>query len=411
MDIKSKIKNFPLTAGVYLMKNAKGRIIYIGKAVSLRQRVSSYFSGNVTDLKTKSLVDEIADVEYINTASEAEALILEASLVKRHKPKYNISLRDDKSYPFIEITQERFPRIFLVRPRVKRKGSVYFGPYVEPRLIREALNIMRRIFGFCTCKKFPKRACLDHQIGLCSAPCIGQISQRQYARNIRKIKMILEGKRDELYKALRREMDVLARERKYEQAAVIRDQMQAIGALYSSGPDVNYFKETEQLQQLLRLPRRPERIEAFDISNIMGQQSVGSMVSFMNGKPDKSQYRRFKIKTVEGIDDVKMIAEIVGRRYARLKKETKAFPDLIVIDGGKGQLAAAAQQLAELGADIPIISLAKREEEIFVPRRRNSLVLSRDSLALRLLQRVRDEAHRFAINYHRKLRAKNVFLS
>jgi len=348
-------------------------------------------------------------VEVISTASEAEALILEANLIKKHEPKFNIALRDDKSYPYIQITHERFPRVFLVRPRVREKGSLYYGPYVNPRLIREALTIIRKAFHFCTCHQFPKTACLDSHIGLCDAPCIGQINERDYKKNIRRIRLILEGKKDELYRNLRREMETAARARKYERAARVRDQMQAISALYSSSPVINQFKETEQLQYALRLPRRPERIEAFDISNIMGEQSVGSMVSFLNGKPDKNQYRRFRIKTVSGIDDCRMMAEVVYRRYLRLKKEQLAFPDLIVIDGGKGQLAAAKQQLQELQLEIPVISLAKREEEIFLPLKKEPVVLARNSLGLRLIQRIRDEAHRFAVMYHRKLRGKDAF--
>ena len=204
-------------------------------------------------------------------------------------------------------------------------------------------------------------------------------------------------------------MEELARTKNFEEAARVRDRMRAVGALYSSSPDINCFKETEQLQRALGLARPPERLECFDISNTMGSFSVGSMVSFLNGTPDKSNYRRFRIRTVEGIDDFRMIAEVVRRRYSRLKKEGKAYPDLVVIDGGKGQLQAAAGELRALGLDIPLIGLAKKEEEIFVPGKRAALILSRDSLALRLLQRLRDEAHRFAVSYHRLLRNKNLF--
>ena len=201
----------------------------------------------------------------------------------------------------------------------------------------------------------------------------------------------------------------MSRAKRFEEAAKVRDQLQAIGALYSGTKDINYYKEAEQLQRVLNLPRRPERIEAFDISNIMGQQAVGSMVSFFNGKPDKTNYRRFSIKEVEGIDDFKMIAEVVRRRYTRLKRENLPFPDLILIDGGKGQLSAACEELKRLEVSIPIISLAKREEEIFLPNKRSPVILPRESLGLKLLQRVRDEAHRFAVSYHRLKRKKDVF--
>ena len=406
MDLQQKIKNLPLISGVYLMKDKDGRVIYVGKAVSLRKRVQSYWAKSPQLLKTGFLVSEIDDIEIMETLSEAEALILEASLIKRYKPKYNVELRDDKSYPYIELTNECFPRISIVRPRDKIKGYKYYGPYVNVKLVREALNIIRRIFHFRVCHPFPKRACLDYHIGLCDAPCIGNISEKEYAQNIRHVCLILEGKKDELYRNLKEEMENLSRARKFEEAAKVRDQLRAIGALYSGTKDINYYKEAEQLQRAIGLSRPPERIEAFDISNIMGNQAVGSMVSFFNGRPDKQNYRRFRIKEVEGIDDFKMIAEIVRRRYFRLKNEGRAFPDLIVINGGKGQLSSALGELKQLEVEIPVISLAKREEEIYAPHKKNPEILSDFSLGLRLLKRIRDEAHRFAIAYHRKLRGK-----
>ncbi len=390
------------------MKNKEGRIIYVGKAVSLRKRVSSYFNKKVNDVKTQQLVKEIAGIDYIVTASEAEALILEASLVKQYHPKYNIDLKDDKSYPFIVISNDEFPRIFIDRPRVKVKGYDYFGPYVNAKLIREALHILRRIFMFRTCQPFPLKECLDYHMALCSAPCIGKLTSGEYAKNIYHVRLVLEGKKDELYRRLRLDMERFSRDKNFEQAAQVRNQLQAIGALYSGTQEINYFKEAEQLERLLRLPRRPERIEAFDISHTYGAYSVGAMISFFNGSPDKKNYRRFRIKTVSGIDDFKMIAEVVSRRYARLKKEGRAFPDLIVIDGGKGQLSAALSELKKIDIDIPIISLAKKEEEIFISGKKQGILLSENSLALKLLQRVRDEAHRFAVSYHRLLRTKNM---
>ncbi len=407
--LQKKIAALPLTCGVYLMKDKEGRIIYVGKAVSLRTRVQSYFRSSRTYSKTDFLVQSIADIECLHTASEAEALILEASLIKQYKPKFNVELRDDKSYPYIEITNEEFPRVSLVRPRVKSRTSTYYGPYVSAGLIREALAIMRRIFHFRTCDPFPDKECLDYHIGLCDAPCIKNISKEEYRRNIRHVRLILEGKKDELYRNLKKEMESLARDKKFEQAARARDQLQAIGALYSGTKDINFYKETEQLQRMLNLPKRPERIEAFDISNIMGNQAVGSMVSFFNGRPDKSNYRRFRIREVEGIDDFKMIAEIVRRRYSRLKRENLSFPDLIIIDGGKGQLSAACTELKKLDVDIPIMALAKQEEEVFLPNKRDAVRLPDDSLSLKLIQRVRDEAHRFALAYHRLVRKKAMF--
>ena len=409
MDIKDTIKNFPLTSGVYLMKNKSGKVIYVGKAVSLCKRVQSYFrKSRRIDPKTDFLVTEIAGIGYIETASEAEALILEASLIKKYGPKYNIELRDDKSYPLVEMTGEAFPRLSIERPRTRKKGSIYYGPYVKAGLLREALTLMRRIFTFRTCDPFPKKECLDYHIGLCDAPCVGKISRKDYAKNIRNVRLILEGKRDMLYRRLRKDMEALSAAHKYEKAALARDQLRAIGALYSGTKDINYYKEAEQLQRVLNLPRLPARIEAFDISNIMGNQAVGSMVAFLNGKPDKNNYRRFRIKEVQGIDDFKMIGEVVRRRYRRLRDERRFFPDLIVIDGGKGQLSAALTELGALDIDIPVVSLAKREEEIFLPRKRDALRLAKDSLGLKLLQRMRDEAHRFAVTYHRTLRTKRM---
>ena len=408
VDLKTQIQNLPLSSGVYLMKDAHAKIIYVGKAVSLRQRVQSYFRRPVTLSKTDLLVAAIHSIDHIPTHSEAEALLLEASLIKKHQPKYNVELRDDKSYPYIEITRHAFPKVIVVRPREKNKASKYFGPYVEVGLVREALSLIRKIFHFRTCEPFPDKECLDYHIGLCDAPCINKISRKEYARNIRHVRLILEGKKDQLFRKLNNEMEILAKEKRYEEAAKVRDQIRAMGALYSGTSDVNCYKEAEQLQRALGLPKRPDRIECFDISNIMGQQAVGSMVSFLNGKPDKSHYRRFRIKAVEGIDDFKMIAEVVRRRYRRLKAEGLIYPDLIVVDGGKGQLSAAVAELEQLQVEIPLISLAKREEEIFLPRRRHPMVLAKDSLGLHLLQRVRDEAHRFAIRYHRHLRAKNL---
>jgi excinuclease ABC subunit C len=380
--------------------------------VSLRKRVQSYFRGTAQNIKTDLLVSHIADIDFIQTQSEAEALILEAALVKKHLPKYNIELKDGKSYPYIQITSGPYPLVSVVRlakPDQRTPGVQYFGPYVDSALIREALTLIRKIFPFRSCEPLAEKICLYHNIGLCEAPCAGNISEKDYQKTIANIIRVLEGEKDELYKDLKDEMERLSRSKDFERAAKVRDQLRAIGALYSSSPDVNYFKEAEQLERGLDLPRRPERIECIDISTTMGEQSVGSLVSFFNGKPDKANYRRFRIKDVKGMDDFKMVAEVVRRRYGRIKREGLAYPDLIVIDGGKGQLAAAVEELGRLELDVPIVSLAKREEEVFVPGKRKAVIFLKDSLALKLLQRVRDEAHRFAVAYHRKLRGKKTF--
>lgn len=409
MNIQQTIQSLPLASGVYLMKDKGGSIIYVGKAISIRKRVQSYFRKDTGSYKTDLLVSAVDSIDTIDTASEAEALILEASLIKEHQPKYNIELKDSKMYPHIRVTKEKFPLISVVRLNSEKEKKVkaeYYGPYTSPALIREALIIIRKIFHSRSCDPMPNKSCLDYHIGLCDAPCINNISAEDYKRNIRNVCLILEGKKNELLKSLHADMDRFAQDKNFEQAAKVRDQIRAIGALYSSSPDVNYFKEAEQLERALNLARAPAKIECFDISNIMGNQAVGSMVSFLNGRPDKNNYRRFKIKTVEGIDDFKMMAEVVRRRYTRLKNEGAIFPDLIIVDGGKGQLSAAFDELKKLELQIPLVSLAKREEEVFVPNKRNSIILAKDSLGLRLLQRIRDEAHRFAVSYHRLLRGK-----
>ena len=409
MDIKAKVKALPTGSGVYLFKDAAGSVIYAGKAVNIRKRVESYFRANTKSLKTNLLVSHIARIETIPTASEAEALILEASLIKQYQPKYNVELKDGKTYPFIQMTKEEFPLVSVVRFNARKHKDInaeLYGPYVNPTLIREALQIIRKIFPFRTCVPFADKICLYYDLGLCQGPCEDKISKEDYQRNIHSVRLILDGRKDDLYRSLRLEMERLSRCRDFEGAGRLRDQIRAIGALYSGTGDINYFKEAEQLQRAVGLKAAVVRIECFDISNIMGNQSVGSMVSFLNGKPDKNNYRRFRIKTVRGIDDFQMIAEIVKRRYTRLQKEGLSFPDLIVIDGGKGQLGAAMKELKKLNLSLAVIALAKREEEIFVPGKRDSLKLAHDSLGLKLLMRVRDEAHRFGLKYHTLLRAK-----
>jgi len=406
--LKEKIKSFPLSSGVYLMQNAQGEVIYVGKALNLKKRVQSYFTKKTMESpKTKSLILDIEDIEYIPTNSEAEALILEASLIKKYKTKYNIELRDDKMYPYIEVTDELFPRVKVVRPKKKDPSSQYYGPYVQPKLIREALGIIRRIFPFRNCEQMQKGGCLDYHMHLCLGPCRKEVSRREYLNHIKNVCLIIDGKKDILFKKLRKQMAIYSSAQKYEEASKIRDQLRALGALFSGTKGVNYYTQAQQLQRAFSLSKMPERIEAFDISNIMGEHAVGAMVSFFHGKPDKKNYRKFKIKEVQGIDDFKMIAEIVRRRYRRLKNEKRQYPDLVVIDGGRGQLSAALEQLKLLDVHIPIVSLAKREEDVFLPGKRIPIKLSKDSLGLQLLQRLRDEVHRFGVSYHRKLRGKS----
>lgn len=396
------LKSLPDSPGVYLMKDAAGEIIYIGKAKSLKKRVSSYL-GRDLSAKTMRLMAQVADVEYRLCSSESMALILEAGLIRELKPKYNTALRDDKSFPLVKITNEEFPVVYITRKK-EDDGAGYFGPYVNAALLREALKVIRGYFPYRSCKALPKKACIYYRIGLSPGPCIGKISRQEYARTIKRISLILEGKGQELIKDLFAQMRAKAKERDFEEAARLRDKIAALSAFSPSG----YGPQSalSQLQEILSLPCIPQRIEAFDVSNISGRQATASMVSFYKGGADKDNYRRFRIKTVDKSDDYKMLAEAVHRRYQRLKDEKRPLPDLILVDGGRGQLSAAKNELEALGLDIPIISLAKREEEIYTISAPRPIRLKNNSLALRLLQSIRDESHRFALKYHRLLRKK-----
>jgi excinuclease ABC subunit C len=277
VDVKTYVKGLPTSSGVYLYKDSEGVVIYVGKAINIRKRVESYFRTNTGSIKTDFLVSKIARIETIQTASEAEALILEASLIKQYLPKYNIELKDGKTYPFIQITKEEFPLVKLIRLNTRKYKDVaaeFWGPYVNPTLVREALQIIRRIFPFRTCDPFADKVCLYYDLDLCQGPCEGKVSKEEYRRNIRNIKLILDGKKDDLYRNLRTEMEESARQKDFEGAARLRDQIRAIGALYSGTGDINYFKEAEQLQRAIGLERAPVRIECFDISNTMGNQSA-----------------------------------------------------------------------------------------------------------------------------------------
>jgi excinuclease ABC subunit C len=409
MVLEKTIKSLPDSCGVYLMKDRDGEVIYIGKAISLKKRVGSYFKKNQISSKQDALIKRVKDVDYIPTASEIEALLLEADLIKRFKPKYNVSLRDDKTFPFIKITQEKFPAISICRPKNK-ENALCFGPYTDSQAIRELIKKIRKIFPFRSCPKMPKKACLNFHIGLCPAPCIGKINKKDYAQNIRNISLILKGKRESLFKILQEEIRIESDKRNFEEAAKLRDQMLALGSIYLGGYVNNFLEEAKQLAQILRLKKLPFRIEAFDVSNIFGKEAVGSMVSFWRGLPDKNNYRRFRIKESQGqIDDYKMLAEITRRRYARLKNENITFPDLVLIDGGKGQVSVVKNELDRLHLDLPLIGIAKSEEKIFSFNKINPIKLPLNNPALRLIMRIRDEAHRFAISYHHLLRRKKTF--
>ena len=406
------------------MKSKSGKAIYVGKATSLRKRVSSYFSKAV-DSKTDSLLKNIDDIDYIRCESPEQALILEAALIKEKKPKYNISLRDNKSYPYIEITKEKFPRIFISRPKVnpvrsiKFKGeknktsngvknkNLLFGPYPQAKTLELALTLIRRVFPYCSCKRMPKQVCLFFHLKLCPAPCKGEISLSAYKNNIQSICKILKGQRRELTNELTAKMKKLAAGKKFEKAASLRDKLLAVDSLYKGKPKVH---EIIALKEILSLPRLPLHIEAIDISSLGRSDCVGSVVVFRDGVPDKNSYRRFQIRTARKRDDYDMIAEVMRRRYSRLIKEKSCLPNLIIVDGGKGHLLRAYKELEVLGVFIPLIGIAKKNEEVWTVSKKTPVIISRGNPGLHLIQRARDEAHRFAHAYglvHRKKRTIN----
>ncbi|MCM8787226.1 MAG: excinuclease ABC subunit UvrC [Candidatus Omnitrophica bacterium] len=402
MDIKEKIKSIPDTFGVYIMKDKNGEVIYVGKATSLRKRVNSYFSKPIS-LKVTSMIKNVADIEYIVCNSEEQALILEAALIKERKPRYNIALRDDKSYPYVEITNEEFPRIFISRPK-RQTNNLLFGPYPKAKLLKAALRLIRGIFGYRSCKNLPKNACLFYHINLCPAPCIKKISATDYKDIVENIIKILKGERKELLEKLEEKMKILAERKEFEEAQRLRDKIFALHNLYQG---LNFKHQLLALKELLSLERIPLTIEAIDISSLMGNYMAGSVVTFKDGMPDKSNYRRFRIKGVTKIDDYAAIAEVVRRRYTRLLRENKKLPDLVIIDGGKGHLETAKKELNNLALSIPIIAISKNEEKIWLLNKEEPLTIVKSHPGLQLIQRLRDEAHRFAHKYHLVMR-KNI---
>jgi excinuclease ABC subunit C len=425
---KEKVRDFPDAPGVYLMKDEQGRVIYIGKAKSLRNRASSYFTDAAgIERRTADLVTQIADIDFLEAESEVDALLLEARLIKDIQPKFNIDLKDDKSFPYLQIlTNEDFPRVEFTREPLDR-GVKLYGPFANAGALRGAIQILQRVFRFRTCtldidetdtKWKWYRPCLLYNINQCTAPCNLRISREEYRNDINRLKLFLDGKRSALLKEMVREMQEASKNLEFEKAAKLRDEIVALEKLNLRGdletheqPEVFFVdpkKGLTSLKRALHIEHELRSIEGIDIAHLGGADTVASLVTFLDGIPFKPGYRRFKIKTVEGVDDFASIREVILRRFRTERVEDWPPPDLLLIDGGKGQVSAALQAFYELGEKPPtMIGLAKREEEIIFTHSNEPLRLSRHNAGLRLLQAVRDEAHRFARHYHHLLRKKN----
>jgi excinuclease ABC subunit C len=534
-DLTEKLKNVPDAPGVYILKATDGEILYVGKAKSLKKRIRAYFTGS-RDIKTRHLQARIGDLDVFPTGSEAEALLLENNLIKRWKPKYNINLKDGKTYPVIRLTNEKYPRVFRTR-RIIFDGSKYYGPFPNVGQIDLYLNIIDKLFPLRKCKgpvRPKSQPCFYYHIGRCAGVCAGKIGTGEYQQRVERVKMLLAGRTEELTREMRQKMKRASDQREYEKASVFRDQLEALQALseeqkvvdfYSEARDyVGYFSDEKQvhltvlqlrggkligrdsmllenysieeeflpaflgqyyggktslprilylpadlepihsggllaaylkeltgfhitvsfpkrgrhahlvkmatenarfrleavgerkkqaledLQNVFHLKRLPRRIEGFDIAHLAGKQTVGSLVTFMDGRPRKSGYRHYHIRSLDGrIDDFEAIREVVARRYSRQLNEKAKLPDLILIDGGKGQVSSAVTMLRALEAPpLAVVGLAKKHEELFVPGQSEPLLLPPTSEALRLLQAVRDEAHRFATTFHKRIRATQL---
>jgi len=432
--LRARISSFPKSPGVYLMKDAAGGVLYVGKAKDLRARVSSYFQPAADLLNTRGpeiarMVTQVVDIDFLECDSEVDALLKEARLIKDIQPPHNAMLKDDKTFPYLEITTgDDFPGVYVTRaPR--HKGSKLYGPFASAGAIRDAVNALQKVFKYRTCELEIRdgdesrryfRPCLLHAINQCTAPCADLISRAAYRKDIERLKGFLKSKRSTMIRAMTREMAQAAAELRYEEAATLRDRIKAIASLSLSG-DVDEDRQVEvfyvdpsqgldRLAEVLGLEDRPRSIEGIDIANLQGGESVGSLVCFIDGKAFKPGYRRFQIQTVAGQDDYAMIREVVTRRYRHAATGDELYPDVILIDGGLGQLHAALAAFGEMDLRPPmVISLAKKEELVYVQAKTAPLKMARNHPALRLLQQVRDEAHRFAQHYHHILRRKRTF--
>ena len=414
------VKGFPDRPGVYLMRDENGEIIYVGKAKSLRKRVSSYFRHTHASPRLNKLVETIRDISTMRTETEIEALILENRLIKLYQPFFNVDLKMNERYAYIKITAEKHPRIIVTRVKMD-DGAVYIGPYVRVSEVRALLRLVERYLPLRSCggaeaKPQNGRPCMKYSLGRCLAPCCGLCTENEYRDRVADVALLLQGHGAELVERLRKRMDKAARELKFEEAAHLRDTIRAIWRVsrqqntipeIPSGKD-NFWEVLNSMQKTFHLPVLPWRIDGFDISHSAGNFTVGVAVVFEQGYPNPSLYRKFNIRTVEGIDDFRSMKETLTRRYKRCLEGQEPLPQLILIDGGPVQLEFAMQALDDLGIhNIPIISLAKEFEEVYMPNQKEPVRLDHTDPVLRLLQHVRDESHRFAITSHRTRRGKS----
>jgi excinuclease ABC subunit C len=418
--------DIPAKPGVYIYRDLFGKVIYVGKATNLRKRMSHYFQPSrdkLSDPKLRSLIKSIVDWEYQQVKNEEEALLLESRLIKEYAPRYNILMRDDKRFQMIKINlHEPFPRLKLARVR-KDDQCRYFGPFPKGGALKPTMEFLAAWFGLCSC--YPRipdethhKHCLKRIVKDCCEPCVGKVTREAYMERVEQMMRILDGSVKELVEELNQKMHTKAAEQKFELAAKLRDIVTNIETIFGVKKRSFRFAKissptgqdaVDDLQQALGMRSPPQIIEGFDISNISGQLAVASMVRFENGRPVPKKYRRFKIRDVHQSDDFAMMQEVIRRHYGRKLKEEQPFPDLIMVDGGKGQLSSAIETWVLMKCPPrPLIGLAKKREEIFLPGASEPLVLERHRPALRLLQALRDEAHRFAIGYHRQLRSRRI---
>lgn len=420
--IAAIVKTLPQKPGVYLMRDIDGNVIYVGKAIKLKRRVSSYFRHEHASPRLRKLVELIEDISIIRTETEAEALIVEAKLIRKYSPFFNVELKMSDKYPYIKITNEPYPRLEITRHK-SDDGCVYLGPFVDAGNIRNLMRLAERYFPLRVCRQTitpdsSKRPCVEYSLGRSMGACAGKCSLSEYRERVADIILLFEGKQSELAERLRKRMDDAAKRMEFEAAARYRDTIRAIWRLtrqrVSSALQEDLDNETwrvlNRLQELLGLEVLPWRIDAFDISHMYGHETYGCCVVFEQGRPNKSLYRRFKIRGLEDgeIDDFASIYETVKRRYRHVLANEEPAPQLALIDGGPGQLEYAMRALKKLGYELPLVALAEREEELYLPGRSGAMRLGRDDVGLQLLQRLRDEVHRYAVGTHRNAREKRV---